>query len=64
MSVCYAGVDEIYILGGSIHDTPTDQIIKYNFKQNAFFLTEMTIPEILGRKFFCSFDLERKCDKC
>jgi len=37
MSVCYAGIDEIYLLGGSIQDTPTDQILKYNFKQNAFF---------------------------
>ena len=46
MSVCYAGVDEIYLLGGSINDTPTDQILKYNFKQNAFFKTEMTIPGI------------------
>ena len=44
MSICYAGVDEIYILGGSVQDTPTDQILKYNFKQNAFFRTEMTIP--------------------
>ena len=52
MSVCYAGVDEIYILGGSIHDTPTDQIIKYNFKQNAFFLTEMTIPGIRENEYF------------
>ena len=52
MSVCYAGVDEIYILGGSIHDTPTDQIIKYNFKQNAFFLTEMTIPGIRETEYF------------
>ena len=52
MSVCYAGVDEIYILGGSIHDTPTDQIIKYNFKQNAFFLTEMTIPGIREKEYF------------
>ena len=52
MSVCYAGVDEIYILGGSIHDTPTDQIIKYNFKQNAFFLTEMTIPGIRENDYF------------
>ena len=51
-SVCYAGVDEIYILGGSIHDTPTDQIIKYNFKQNAFFLTEMTIPGIRENEYF------------
>ncbi len=52
MSVCYAGVDEIYILGGSIHDTPTDQILKYNFKQNAFFLTEMTIPGIRENEYF------------
>ena len=52
MSVCYAGVDEIYILGGSIHDTPTDQIIKYNFKQNAFFLTEMTIPGLRENEYF------------
>ena len=52
MSVCYAGVDEIYILGGSIHDTPTDQIIKYNFKQNAFFLTEMTIPGMRENDYF------------
>ena len=51
-SVCYAGVDEIYILGGSIHDTPTDQIIKYNFKQNAFFLTEMTIPGLRENEYF------------
>ena len=52
MSVCYGGVDEIYILGGSIHDTPTDQIIKFNFKQNAFFLTEMTIPGLRENEYF------------
>ena len=52
MGVCYGGVDEIYILGGSINDTPTDQIIKYNFKQNAFFLTEMTIPGIRENEYF------------
>ena len=52
MGVCYAGVDEIYILGGSIHDTPTDQILKYNFKQNAFFMTEMTIPGIRENEYF------------
>ena len=51
-SVCYAGVDEIYILGGSIHDTPTDQIIKYNFKQNAFFMTEMKIPGMRENDYF------------
>ena len=52
MGVCYGGVDEIYILGGSINDTPTDQIIKYNFKQNAFFLTEMTIPGLRENEYF------------
>ena len=52
MSVCYAGVDEIYVLGGSINDTPTDQILKYNFKQNAFFKTEMTIPGIRENDYF------------
>ena len=52
MSVCYAGVDEIYILGGSVQDNPTDQILKYNFKQNAFFRTEMTIPGIRENDYF------------
>ena len=52
MSVCYAGIDEIYLLGGSIQDTPTDQILKYNFKQNAFFKTEMTIPGFSGNDYF------------
>ena len=52
MSACYAGVDEIYILGGSVQDTPTDQILKYNFKQNAFFRTEMTIPGMRENEYF------------
>jgi len=52
MSVCYAGIDEIYLLGGSIQDTPTDQILKYNFKQNAFFKTEMTIPGFRENDYF------------
>ena len=52
MGVCYAGVDEIYILGGSIQDNPTDQILKYNFKQNAFFKTEMTIPGFRENDYF------------
>ena len=52
MGVCYAGVDEIYLLGGSIQDNPTDQILKYNFKQNAFFKTEMTIPGFRENDYF------------
>ena len=52
MSICYAGVDEIYILGGSVNDTPTDQILKYNFKQNAFFKTEMTIPGMRENDYY------------
>ena len=52
MSVCYAGVDEIYILGGSVQDTPSDQILKYNFKQNAIFRTEMTIPGMRENDYF------------
>ena len=52
MSVCYANADEIYILGGSIRDDPTDQILKYNFKQNAFFKTEMSIPGIRENEYF------------
>ena len=52
MSVCYAGIDEIYLLGGSIQDNPTDQILKYNFKQNAFFKTEMTIPGFRENDYF------------
>ena len=52
MSACYAGVDEIYILGGSVQDTPTDQILKYNFKQNAFFRTEMTIPGLRENDYY------------
>ena len=52
MGVCYAGVDEIYLLGGSIQDNPTDQILKYNFKQNAFFKTAMTIPGFRENDYF------------
>ena len=52
MSVCYASADEIYILGGSIRDEPTDQILKYNFKQNAFFKTEMSIPGIRENEYY------------
>ena len=52
MSACYAGVDEIYILGGSVQDTPSDQILTYNFKQNAFFRTEMNIPGMRENSYY------------
>ena len=52
MACCYANQDEIYILGGCIRDKPTDEIIKYNFKQNAFFKTEMKIPAFKENEYF------------
>ena len=52
MSVCYAGIDEIYLLGGSVNDTPTDVILKYNFKQNAFFKTDLTIPGLRENEYY------------
>ena len=52
MSCCYANQDEIYILGGCIRDKPTDEILKYNFKQNAFFKTEMKIPAFKENEYF------------
>jgi hypothetical protein len=52
MSCCYANQDEIYILGGCIRDKPTDEILKFNFKQNAFFKTEMKIPAFKENEYF------------
>jgi len=52
MSCCFANSDEIYILGGTIRDKPTDEIIKYNFKQETFYKTEMTIPGLNENEYF------------
>jgi hypothetical protein len=50
----YANNDEVYILGGCIESNNkfTDKIFKYNFVQNAIFLTEMKIPGIKENEYF------------
>ena len=52
MSCCFANDDEIYILGGTIRDKPTDQILKYNFKHETFYKTEMTINGLHENEYF------------
>ena len=52
MSCCFANSDEIYILGGTIRDKPTDEIIKYNFKHETFYKTEMSIPGLNENEYF------------
>ncbi len=52
MGVCFANADEIYILGGTIRERFTDQILKYNFKQDTFFLTDFTIPSMHQNEYY------------
>lgn len=52
MGICYANADEIYILGGTIGEKFTDEILKYNFQQNCFFKTQMKIPAINENEYF------------
>ena len=52
MAVCYSNEDEIYILGGCIREDPTDQILKYNFKQNTFFKTDLQIPGFIENQYY------------
>lgn len=48
----YANPDEVYIVGGCTSDKFSDKILKYNFVQNAIYLTEMTIPGLKDHEYF------------
>ena len=52
MAVCYANSDEIYLLGGCVKDKYTDDILKYNFKQNTFYKTNFIIPTLRENEYF------------
>jgi hypothetical protein len=50
--IIYANNDEVYIVGGCIRDKYSDKIFKYNFIQNAIYLSEMKIPGLLDNEYY------------
>lgn len=52
MGACFANSEEVYLLGGSEREKYTDQILKYNFKQDTFFKTDFTIPSMHQNEYY------------